>query len=260
MWNRFEKRFIFFPSSQIVETPGQADLAYEEVSFITEDSFRLHGWFVPGTTRATWLWFHGNGGNISHHVEELALVHHRLGVNLFILDYRGYGNSEGTPTERGIYRDARAALGYLQGRPDVATEGVVYFGHSLGAAVAVELAAAYPPRGLILASPFASMSDMAHLRFPFLPVNWLVRDRYDSLARIPNVRCPLLVLHGDRDNTVPLSQAEKLFNRATPPKHFRLLPGAGHDDIFNTGGSASWDALEEFQAELWPHGATAELS
>lgn len=260
LWAQVEKRFVFFPTSQIVETPGQMGLAYEEVSFITEDRRRLQGWFVPGTNQTTWLWFHGNGGNISHRVEELALMHHRLGVNLLIFDYRGYGNSEGRPTERGTYRDARAALGFLQGRSDVAPEEVVYFGHSLGAAVAVELAAAYPPLGMILVSPFASVSDMARLTFPYLPVNWLVRNRYDSLARISNVSCPLLVIHGDRDDTVPLSQAEKLFDRATPPKHFRLLAGAGHNDIFITGGSAYWDALVEFQAKLSPPGAGAELS
>jgi hypothetical protein len=260
LWHQLEKRFVFFPTSQIVETPGQAGLAYEDVSFITEDRRRLHGWFVPGTNRATWLWFHGNGGNVSHRVEELALMHHRLGVNLFIFDYRGYGNSDGRPTEWGTYRDARAALGYLQGRPGVAPGEVIYFGHSLGAAVAVELAAAYPPLGLILVSPFASVSDMARLTFPLLPVTWLVRNTYDSSARIPNVRCPLLVIHGDRDDTVPLSQAKKLFDRANPPKHFRLLPGAGHNDTFTTGGSAYWDALAEFQAELSPRGADTELS
>lgn len=257
LWKQIEKRFLFFPTFEIEQMPGQGGLACEEVYFVTEDRHRLHGWFIPGPCLAlkrgaTLLWFHGNAGNIGHRVDELALIHHRLGVNLFIFDYRGYGKSEGRPSERGTYRDARAALAYLRDRPDVAPDGIVYFGRSLGAAVAVELAGAFPPLGLILVSPFASVSDMARLAYPFLPVSWLVRNRYDSSARIASIRRPLLVIHGELDGLVPLAQAEKLFKLANPPKHLQVLPGAGHNDTFTSGGSAYWDALEEFMAGLLP--------
>lgn len=246
LWSQIERRYIFFPTAEIQYTPGQVGLSYEEVFFQSEDGLRLHGWYVPGQSDITLLWFHGNGGNIGHRVEELALFHHRLGINQLIFDYRGYGRSQGRPSEQGTYRDARAALAYLEGRSDVAPERIVFFGRSLGAAVAVELAASRPPLALVLVSPFTSISDMARLTMPVLPLHWLVRNRYDSLAHIGRVNRPLLVLHGDQDETVPLSQGIKLFEAANPPKQFRLLPGTGHNDTYSSGGPAYWDALTEF--------------
>lgn len=250
LWAHIEKRFVFFPTSSVECTPAQLAIAYEDAFFATEDGLRLHGWYVAGTTDVTCLWFHGNGGNVGHRVTELALLHHRLGTNLLIFDYRGYGRSEGIPSEQGTYRDARAALRYLRERSGVAGERIVYFGHSLGTAVAVELATANPPLGLILVSPFASVRDMARLAFPRLPGGWLVRNRYNSLARISNIGCPLLILHGDQDDTIPISQGRKLFDAAGPPKRFQSLPGTGHNDTFDSGGPAYWSTLEEFLSGL----------
>lgn len=262
IWTQIEKRFLFFPTQEIAYTPGQAGLDYEEVFFFTQDGLRLHGWYVPGRTDVTWLWFHGNGDNISHRVDEMALIQQRLGVNQFIFDYQGYGRSEGRPTEQGTYRDARAALEYLQNRPDGAADRIVYFGRSLGAAVAVELATSQPPLGMVLVSPFASVGDMARLTTPFFPVRWpvqwLVGNRYDSLARIGRVDRPLLILHGDQDQTVPVSQGKKLFEAANSPKQFRLLAGAGHNDTYSTGGAEYWDALTEFMAALPGQGSSTE--
>ena len=262
IWTQIEKRFLFFPTHEIAYTPGQAGLDYEEAFFFTQDGLRLHGWYVPGRTDVTWLWFHGNGGNISHRVDEMALIQQRLGVNQFIFDYQGYGRSEGRPTEQGTYRDARAALEYLQNRPDGAADRIVYFGRSLGAAVAVELATSQPPLGMVLVSPFASVGDMARLTTPFFPVRWpvqwLVGNRYDSLARIGRVDRPLLILHGDQDQTVPVSQGKKLFEAANSPKQFRLLAGAGHNDTYSTGGAEYWDALTEFMAALPGQGSSTE--
>jgi len=262
IWTQIEKRFLFFPTQEIAYTPGQAGLDYEQAFFFTQDGLRLHGWYVPGRTDVTWLWFHGNGGNISHRVDEMALIQQRLGVNQFIFDYQGYGRSEGRPTEQGTYRDARAALEYLQNRPDGAADRIVYFGRSLGAAVAVELATSQPPLGMVLVSPFASVGDMARLTTPFFPVRcpvqWLVGNRYDSLARIGRVDRPLLILHGDQDQTVPVSQGKKLFEAANSPKQFRLLAGAGHNDTYSTGGAEYWDALTEFMAALPGQGSSTE--
>ena len=195
--------------------------------FNTEDGLKLNGWFIPGTSDFTWLCFHGNGGNIGHRANEVALLHHQLGVNLLIFDYRGYGKSPGAPTERGTHRDARAALGYLEERSDVDPGRIIYFGHSLGSAVAVELAVAAPPLGLILVSPFASVQDMARIAFPLLPSGWLGRNKYNSLARIPAIQRPLLILHGEQDELVPISQGEKLLEAANPPKSFQALPERG---------------------------------
>lgn len=236
LWKWAEKRFIFFPTSTVEYTPQDAGLAYEDVFLNTEDGLRLHGWYLPGDGVHTCLWFHGNGGNNGHRVPELALMHHYLGLNLFIFDYRGYGMSQGTPSEQGTYKDARAALRYVRERPGGPAQKVLYFGHSLGTAVAVELAVAQPPAGLILVSPFASVSDMARLVFPLRPAGWLLRDKYNSLPRISKVRCPLLVIHGEKDETIPISQGRKLFNAANPPKRFQALPDAEHNDTFEKGG------------------------
>src|SRR5918999_4893938 len=136
LWTQLERIFVFFPTPEIIYTPAQMGLEYEDVYFTTEDGQQLHGWYVPGNTDVTLLWFHGNGGNISHRGPEIAQIHYRLGVNLFIFDYRGYGRSEGVPSESGTYQDSRAALAYLQGRADLNPQKIIYFWQSLGAAVA----------------------------------------------------------------------------------------------------------------------------
>ena len=250
LWSQLERIFVFFPTAEVRYTPGDAGLAYEEVFFPTSDGHSLHGWYIPGESDTTLLWFHGNGGNIGHRVDELALVHARLGANVFIFDYRGYGNSEGSPSEQGIYRDARAALAYLKTRPEPAQGQIVYFGRSLGAAVAIELAADQPPAALILVAPFASLGDMARIAYPFLPLNRLLGSRYNSVDRISQVHQPVLILHGDQDEIVPLSQGEKLLQAANPPKSIQVLPGAGHNDTYYAAGDIYWHALSEFLSSL----------
>ena len=250
LWSQLERFFVFFPTAEVRYTPEDVGLDYEDVFFATSDGVRLHGWYVPGGSGTTLLWFHGNGGNIGHRVDELALVQARLGANVFIFDYRGYGNSEGSPSERGIYRDARAALAYLQTRPELDPEQIVYFGRSLGAAVAIDLAGDQPPAGLVLVAPFASLGDMARIAYPFLPLKWLLGNRYNSVARISQLHQPVLILHGDQDEIVPLSQGEKLHQAANSPKRFQVLPGAGHNDTYSAAGSIYWDALGEFLSSL----------
>jgi len=253
LWTQLESRYVFFPTRELEADPSLAALLYEEVAFASEDGRMLHGWFIPGTPEGngvTWLWLHGNGGNISHRVEELSMIHHRLGVNIFIFDYQGYGRSEGKPSEAGTYQDARAALGYLAVRPEVNPGRIVYFGRSLGSAVALNLAVESPPLGLILVSPFSSVEDMARLAYPFLPVGWLTRGRYDSLSRIPLVKQPVLIVHGLLDELVPVDQGIKLFHAANEPKWFQALPEAAHNDTETKGGSDYWNAMERFMAGL----------
>ena len=253
LWTHLENRFIFFPTGELVSDPGQFGLPYEDVTFTTERGYRLHGWFIPGNaggSGGTWLWMHGNGGNISHRAQELAMIHHRLGVNVFIFDYQGYGRSEGKPTEQGTYRDARSALEYLSTRPDVDRDRIVYFGRSLGSAVAVNLAADRLPLGLVLVSPISSIEDMAKMLYPFLPSRWLARGRFDSENLIGKVASPLLVIHGARDDIVPPVQGEKVFAAAREPKRLVILPNAGHNDTPTAGGEEYWNALEVFMAEL----------
>ena len=253
LWTQLEKRFVFFPVAELLYTPNDVNLEYEDVRIQTSDGLVLQGWFISGKvetgSNVTWLWFHGNGGNIGHRIGELALAHHRTEANIFIFDYRGYGESEGAPSEKGTYLDSRAVMEYLSSRPDVDSGRIVYLGHSLGAAVAVELALTQPPMAMVLVSPFASVHDMANLTLPFPPIGWLVRNHYDSISRIRQLDVPVLVLHGDQDEIVPIDQGRKLYRAANQPKRFQVLEGAAHNNTFEVAPEQYWGTIEAFLAE-----------
>jgi hypothetical protein len=250
---QLERMFIFYPTRDVIHTPEILGIDYEEVYFGTDGGRQLHGWYVPGagSTEVTWLWFHGNGGNIGHRVEEIGQIHQRLGVNLLIFDYRGYGKSEGQASERATYRDARAALQYLRSRSEVDRGKVVYFGRSLGAAVSVELAVEHPPMGMILVAPFTSLGDMAKIAYPRIPfASWLAGNRYNSLERINRVSVPTIIIHGEQDEIVPVSQGRQLYQAAKQPKRFLGLPTAGHNDTNTAGGATYWDTLADFVSTI----------
>lgn len=240
----FEDHLIFFPSRDMVATPAARGLPYSDVRFGPEEA--LHGWFIPGSNQATLLWFHGNAGNISYRVELLSRLHRGLGASIFIFDYQGYGLSRGRASEKATYQDAHAALAYLRARADVDPSRIVYFGKSLGAAVAVALAAEEPPYRLIAQSSFTSVLDMAKLHYPFLPIGPLLRTRYASLEAIANVQAPILVVHGDRDDVAPLEHARRLYAAAAEPKRLFMVEGAGHNDVITVGGQRYLDVLREF--------------
>jgi len=245
-----EQHFIFFPERELVATPDLYDLSYEDVHFTATDDTRLHGWFLPGTPERPLLLFcHGNAGNISHRLDNLRLLH-RLGLNVFIFDYRGYGHSEGQASEAGTYDDARGALGWLQQRRQPG-QPIVYFGRSLGAAVALQLAVETPPAGLILETPFTSIAAMGRHHSPllYLTLGWLLNVRYDNLAKIGQIHVPLLIFQGDRDSIVPMAMARRLFDAANEPKTWHLIPGAAHNDTYDAGGEAYWQSWREFLNE-----------
>lgn len=242
----FEHSFIYFPSRDLVATPKSIGLAFEDARFGPDG--RLHGWFVPGAGPLTILWFHGNGGNISHRLEWLSRVRSRLGANVFIFDYQGYGLSGGQPAEDNTYEDARAALAFLQARADVDPQRIVYYGKSLGGPIAVQLATETPPYRLILQSSFTSIQDMARLHYPFLPVGRFLRTRYASLDKIGRVQAPTLVVHGEVDETVPPQHARLLFEAAAEPKRLFLVEGAGHNDLAAIGGARYLEVMREFCA------------
>ena len=199
-----EHHFIFFPDRPLVATPALYELPYEEVSFAAADGTRLHGWYLPGESdRPLVLFCHGNAGNISHRLDNLRQLR-RLGLSVFIFDYRGYGSSDGKANEAGTYSDARGALAWLTNR-GWSHQQIVYFGRSLGAAVAVQLALEYPPAGLILETPFTSIAAMGRHHNPilYLALGWLLDARYDNLAKIGRIHAPLLIFQGDRDSIVP---------------------------------------------------------
>lgn len=244
---RLEDAFIYFPDQQTYTTPAEFGLEFEEVWFGEEE--RLHGWFVPGRTDVTILWFHGNASNLSHpgRVDFIRLLHERLGVSFFIFDYRGYGQSSGRPSEPGLYQDARDALAYLHSRDDVNPDRIVYYGRSLGGAVASHLATETAPYRLILESAFTSTPDMARVQFPFLPLGPLLYTRYNNRAYLAGVHVPVLIIHGDRDQTVPRQHADTLYASANEPKQLYFVPGADHNDIHHRGGEPY---LETFAAFL----------
>jgi fermentation-respiration switch protein FrsA (DUF1100 family) len=249
------KDLIFFPEPLISATPKSAGLPFEDVYVTTSDGVRINGWYVPAPPKAdgsttTLLWFHGNAGNLSDRVHQLRQLHDQLGVNMFMIDYREYGRSEGEVSEAGTYRDAEAALVYLRGRPDAAAHRIIYYGQSLGSAVAVELARRSPPDGLILESPFLSIQAMAKAVMPFLPVGVLISTKYDSLSKIGEIHAPLLILHGDRDEVVPYAQGRRLFEAANDPKRFYTISGAHHNDTYMMGGEGYYTALRDFLASL----------
>lgn len=245
-----ERSLIYYPTRRLEATPRDHGLAFQEVRPTAEDGVRLHGWFVPGPRAVTMLWCDGNAGNISHRLENLALMHRRFGMSVLIFDYRGYGESAGVPSEVGTYRDARAFRAWLHGRNPDRAEPVVYFGRSLGAAVMTMLATEEPPAALVLETPFASVQAMANAVLP--GAGRFFRSRYDTLGRIAGVRAPVLVLHGDADDVVPYRQGRAVFEAAREPKTFFRIPGAHHNDTYFLGGEAYWRAWDDFLAAHLP--------
>jgi uncharacterized protein len=245
------KDFIFFPEPLISTTPQSVGLAFEDVYVTTSDGVRINGWYVPAAgSTVTLLWFHGNAGNLSDRVHQLRQLHDQLRVDVFMIDYREYGRSEGTVSEAGTYLDAEAALASLRGRPDSSAHRIVYYGQSLGSAVAVELARRTPPDGLVLESPFLSVQEMAKVAMPWLPIGGLISTRYDSLSKIGAIHAPLLILHGDRDEVVPYAHGRRLFAAANGPKRFYTIVGAHHNDTYIVGGNGYFTALREFLSSL----------
>ena len=226
-----DRMMIYFPQRGIAATPDSVGLAYEDVYLTAADGTRIHGWHIQGESDITLLWFHGNAGNISHRLDNILMLHQRLGVGVFIIDYRGYGLSEGRPSEKGIYMDAEAAFGYLTDELGLDAErDVVLFGRSLGVGVAVEMGTRHKVKGVILESGFTSIRDMARASGSPLPISivlMLFEARYDSLSKIGRVESPVMILHGDRDDTVPFWMAEKLFAAASDPKTLYPIRGAG---------------------------------
>lgn len=244
---RIEDNFIFHPERVVGRDPSHIGLAFEDVFFTTQDGIRLHGWFIPHQdAHATFVWFHGNAGNISDRLLNIKLLHDRIPAHIFIFDYRGYGRSEGKVSEEGTYLDGEAAIHFLLRRRDAGAQHLVLFGRSLGAAVAAEMATRFNSLGLILESPFVSIREMARAIFPALPIGSLLQTQYDTITKVRNLQTPVLVLHGDRDEIVPFAQGKRIFDAAPQPKRFHRIIGASHNDTFIIGGEDYFRVLREF--------------
>ena len=208
-------------------------LAYEDVFLDTDDGIRLHGWYIPGhrESKQTLLFFHGNAGNISHRRASIEIFH-RLGLNVFIFDYRGYGKSQGKPDEKGLYKDARAAWHYLTHERGFDQEDIILFGRSLGGAVAAELATEIQPAGLILESTFSSAKDVANAVSPIRSRLFFLRFDFNTAAYAKRVSCPVLVLHSPDGEIIPFRLGEKVFQSANEPKSFVKMRGDHNSGFF----------------------------
>lgn len=233
------------PSRVVEFTPKDADLHYEPVQLHTEDGETLAGWFVPtAAPKGSLLYLHGNGGNIGHRIDLIG-VFHRLGLNVLIFDYRGYGESTGRPAEAGTYRDALAGWRYLTQTRHIPATEIYYFGESLGGSIAAWLAERHPPKALVLYATFTSAADMARQLYPFMPASLLLRYRYDTRAALAKVACPVFIMHSTEDEIVPYAHAQELLAVVKGDKQLVPLHG-GHNDALFVSRDIYVKALGEF--------------
>ncbi len=243
-----ERHSIYFPMKDVISNPASAGLAYEEVYFDTPDNKRLNGWYIANSkAKFTIIFCHGNAGNISHRLGKI-LIFYNLGLNIFIFDYRGYGKSEGTPSESGLYEDADAAYNYLTGKRRISKDSVILYGESIGGAVAIDLARNKDIGALITEETFTSIKDMSGIAYPFLPY-FIFSSRFDALSKIKNVGCPKLIIHSIDDEIVPFRLGEKLFDAARPPKKFLKLRG-GHNTAFLESEEQFKESIKSFLSDL----------
>ena len=252
----WQNRLIFAPSERITATPDQLGLSYEDVwlKVVTKSGKieKIHGWWLPTAKKSdrVLLYLHGNGGNVSWNLES-AKRYANLGFSVLLIDYRGYGRSEGSfPTEAKVYKDAQVAWDYLVTEQNIPPENIFIYGHSLGGAIAIDLAVRQPQvAGVIVQNTFTSIHDMVEYMGGFyrlLPINILVNHRFDSLAKVGILRSPILFIHGQEDKTVPASMSQVLYNQAQVPKEILFVPDAGHNDVAAIAGDLYLQTVEKF--------------
>jgi uncharacterized protein len=248
-------RFIFAPAKTIEETPADFGLTFSEVwlPIPTSNSKpdRIHGWWIPAQSRTakTLLYFHGNGINIGANSEQASRFH-KLGLSVFLFDYRGYGKSEGSfPNEKAVYADAQRAWDYLTQERKIAPQNIVIYGHSLGGAIAINLAQNHPnASGLIVQSSFSSALEMAQRNWwtAIFPTNLLLNQRFASLEKVPSLQMPTLYIHGLADQLIPFKMSQRLFDATRSPKQIKFFPKAGHNDVAKVGGMAYTQTVRTF--------------
>jgi len=260
----FEDKLIYFPTAYpdgfwtghpACTREGEFSPRIEDCNFRTSDGVQLHGWYctpvrceggkvVPVAAEKVLLWFHGNAGNLTYRYDMIRALM-ELPVQVFIIDYRGYGKSEGKPTEQGLYLDARAAWDYLTNERGIPASRIIIFGKSLGGAPAIELASQVEPGGLIVQSSFTSAADVAAAVLPLFP-RFLLHTKMDSIGKIDRIRCPKLFIHSRADEVIPFELGRRLFEAAPEPKQFYEVKGAPHNSTYIVGGKPYLEALRSF--------------
>lgn len=251
MWDT-QLDHIFEPTSAIQTTPDRLGMRFEDLRIPVgsgKDSGELQAWWIPAlqAKAQTLLYLHGNDRNISANLEHAQRLHD-FGYNVLLPDYRGYGNSSGgQPSEAGVYQDAEASWQYLVGQRGIRPGQLFIYGHSLGGAIAIELALHHPEAaGLITEGTFTSIADMGKRRYPLLPVDWLLNQRFDSLQMISRIRIPVLLIHGTWDRVVPVQMAQQLYAAAAQPKQLVLIPGGEHENSAAVGLVKYRQAVTDF--------------
>lgn len=243
-----ESRSIFFPAKKIEFTPEDIGLSFEDVYITTEDNIKINGWFIPNKKAEYTIFLcHGNGGNIGHRLDKLSLLY-QTGLNIFIIDYRGYGRSSGKPYERGLYLDAQAGYNYLVNKKRILPQRIILYGESLGSSVVIDLASKVKIGGLIIEGGFSRGRDMAKRIYPFLP-SFLFSNMYDSLTKIKDIKESMLFIHSRDDEIVPLDLAYKLYNASKADKRFVLLEGS-HNNAFLESREKYISSITAFIREL----------
>ena len=246
----FQSKLVYFPSKNVDIDPNAIGLEYESIVFASNDNTKLHAWYIPKKdANTTVLFLHGNGGNISHRLESIKLFN-SLGMNVFIFDYRGYGNSEGTANEQNTYDDARSAWDYLLKNKMTSSEDIVIFGRSLGGAIAANLGSTLKPKAIILESTLTTTKEFAADVYPLVPKS-LIYFNYETTKYLKNIDYPVLVIHSVDDNIIPFKHGQAVFKNANEPKYFVQIRGSHNygfiqsQDIYIAALKRFFKTLEE---------------
>ena len=243
------------PGRELLAAPDAVGLDYEDITLEASDGVSVHGWFVPGQSERVLLYFHGNAGNISHRLYSIKAFH-ELGLSVFIIDYRGYGQSGGKPSERGLYRDGEAAWRYLTEDRGIDADNIIVFGRSLGGSVASWIAAREKPAALIVESSFTSVPDIGQDAYPWLPVRWLTRFKHSTRDEVAKATCPVLVVHSRDDEIIPFHHGEAIYGAANEPKQFLEIRGGQtmamrcRQRFIATGSRAFWPHFLDFERNV----------
>ena len=239
-----QSRYVYYPASDIVTTPAEAGLLYEDLMLEASDGIKISAWYIPAVNPgATVLFLHGNGGNISHRLEFIEMFY-SLGISTMIIDYRGYGKSEGAPTEQGTYLDSEAARDFLVSEKNIDPESIIFYGRSLGGPIAARLAGKYPPAALVLDSTFTALGDVGAKLYPYLPVRKFLKFKYNTIGYLKEVDCPVIVIHSISDGYIPFSHGQKLFEAVKGKKEL-VETGGDHNTNFMVSRQVYKSSIED---------------
>ena len=247
-----QSRFLYSPVKEITYTPADINLAFEKIALKTEDGLKISAWYVPAdNAKYTVLFCHGNAGNMTHRLDSINILN-EIGLNCLIFDYRGYGDSQGKPSEEGTYRDARAAWKWLTEQKKTTAERIILFGRSLGGSVVANLATEVNPKGIVLESAFTSYEEIGKKFYPYMPVHLFAKFNYKTIDSVRRIHCPVLFIHSRNDKIIPFELGLRLYEAASEPKKFVEIVGS-HNDGFMFSGDIYTKGWQEWLELITTH-------